>query len=255
MTRTKATVLITGGGSGIGAGLASALHAREAKVIIVGKTRSRLEAVASRHPGMEIEVVDVADSEQVTALAARIVERHPDLDTVINNAGIQTEVDFAGVAPIEPAILAREVDVNLKGLLYVSNAFLPILKRQSKGRLIHVGSGLGYVPLASVPVYSATKAAVHSFTISLRRQLHGSSVQVVEIIPPVVETDLHRGQARKPPNAMTLDVFVKAAMAGLDADKNEIRVGLAKVLGVMSRIAPGLFLNIVNKKRSETDGR
>jgi uncharacterized oxidoreductase len=250
MTVSKTTVVITGGGSGIGAGLAAAFHARGSKVIIAGRTGSRLEAVASRHPGMEIEVVDVADPDQVTALAARVAERHPNLDTVINNAGIQTEVDFAGVAPIEPAILAREVDVNLKGLLYVSNAFLPILKRQSKGRLIHVGSGLGYVPLASVPVYSATKAAVHSFTISLRRQLRGSSVQIVEIIPPVVETDLHRGQARKPPNAMTLDAFVKAAMAGLDADKNEIRVGLAKVLGIMSRIAPKLFLNIVNKKRS-----
>ncbi len=140
--------------------------------------------------------------------------------------------------------------MNLKGLLFVSNAFLPLLKAQSKGRLIHIGSGLSFVPLASVPVYSATKAAVHSFTISLRRQLRGSSVQVIEIIPPVVETDLHRGQARKPPNAMSLKAFVEAAMTGLDAGKNEIRVGLAKVLGVMSRIAPELFLNIVNKKRS-----
>lgn len=243
------TVLITGGGSGIGAGLAAAFHARGAKVIIAGQTVSRLEALAARHPGMEVETVDVAEPEQVAALAARIAERHPRLDTVINNAGIQTEISFAGAASIDPALLAREVDVNLKGLLYVSNAFLPILKRQPKARLIHIGSGLGYVPLASVPVYSATKAAVHSFTISLRRQLRGSSVQIVEIIPPVVETDLHRGQTRKPPNAMTLDAFVKSAMAGLDADRNEIRVGLAKVLAVMSRVAPGLFLNIVNKKR------
>lgn len=243
------TVLITGGGSGIGAGLAAAFHARGARVIIAGQTASRLEAVAARHPGMEVETVDVSDPDQVAALAASIAKRHPGLDTVINNAGIQTQLDFISDAPIEPATLAREVDVNLKGLLYVSNAFLPVLKRQSKGRLIHVGSGLGYVPLASVPVYSATKAAVHSFTISLRRQLRGSAVQIVEIIPPVVETDLHRGQTRKPPNAMTLDAFVKAAMAGLDADHDEIRVGLAKVLAIMSRVAPGLFLNIVNKKR------
>lgn len=243
------TVLITGGGSGIGEGLAAAYHARGAKVIIAGQTASRLEAVAARHPGMEVETVDVADPEQVAAMAASIAERHPGLDTVINNAGIQTEISFAGAASIDPALLAREVDVNLKGLIYVSNAFLPILKRQPKARLIHVGSGLGYVPLASVPVYSATKAAVHSFTISLRRQLRGSSVQIVEIIPPVVETDLHRGQTRKPPNAMTLDAFVKSAMAGLDSGRDEIRVGLAKVLAVMSRVAPGLFLNIVNKKR------
>lgn len=250
MTGAGSTVLITGGGSGIGAGLAAAIHARGAKVIIAGQTASRLEVVAAQHPGMEVEVVDVADPAQVAALAARIAEQHPRLDTVINNAGIQTEIDFTGAAPIDPVVLAREVDVNLKGLLYVSNAFLPVLKRQSKGRLVHVGSGLGYVPLAAVPIYSATKAAVHSFTISLRRQLRGSSVQIVEIVPPVVETGLHRGQMRKPPNAMTLDAFVKAAMAGLDAERDEIRVGLAKVLAVMSRVAPGLFLNIVNKKRS-----
>lgn len=249
MTGAVSTVLITGGGSGIGAGLAAAFHARGAKVIIAGQTASRLEAVVARHPGMEAEVVDVADPEQVAALAARIAERHPRLDTVINNAGIQTEIDFAGAAHIDPIVLVREVDVNLKGLLYVSNVFLPVLKRQAKGRLVHVGSGLGYVPLAATPIYSATKAAVHSFTISLRRQLRGSSVQIVEIIPPVVETDLHRGQMRKPANAMTLDAFVNAAMAGLDAERDEIRVGLAKVLAVMSRVAPGLFLNIVNKKR------
>lgn len=249
MTGAGSTVLITGGGSGIGAGLAAAFHARGTKVIIAGQTAARLEAVAARHPGMEAEVVDVADPEQVAALAARIAERHPSLDTVINNAGIQTEINFAGAAPIDPVVLVREVDVNLKGLLYVSNAFLPVLKRQSKGRLVHLGSGLGYVPLAAAPVYSATKAAVHSFTISLRRQLRGSSVQIVEIIPPVVETDLHRGQKRKPPNAMTLDAFVMAAMAGLDAEREEVRVGLAKVLAVMSRVAPGLFLNIVNQKR------
>ena len=151
--------------------------------------------------------------------------------------------------PPDAATIAREIDTNLKGLIHVSAAFLPLLSRQTAARLVHVGSGLGYVPLAAAPVYSATKAAVHSFTISLRRQLAGSSVQVIEIIPPVVETGLHRGQARKPPNAMPLADFVKASMAGLDAGKAEIAVGLAKVLRIAHRIAPGLFLNIVNKKR------
>jgi len=251
MTKRDAgsTVLVTGGGSGIGAGLASAFHARGATVIIVGRTAERLEAVAARHPGMQTRVVDVANADQVTALAADLALAYPTLDTVMNNAGIQTQLDFTGDAALDPALLGREVDVNLKGLIYVSNAFLPLLKRQRQARMIHIGSGLGFVPLASVPVYSATKAAVHSFTISLRRQLADSSVQIVEIIPPVVETDLHRGQSRKPPQAMKLDAFVKAAMAGLDAGKAEIPVGLAKVLRVTSRIAPGLLLNIVNKRR------
>jgi uncharacterized oxidoreductase len=109
------------------------------------------------------------------------------------------------------------------------------------------------VPLVEAPVYSATKPAVHSFTISLRRQMANSSISVVELIPPVVETDLHRGQSRKPPRALRLDAFVKAAMAGLEAGLEaghpEVRVVLAYALAAGSRIAPGLFLNIVNTHR------
>ena len=112
----------------------------------------------------------------------------------------------------------------------MTNAFLPLLKRQPAARLVHVGSGLGYVPLAAAPVYSATKAGVHAFTVALRRQLRGGTVQVVELIPPMVETDLHRGQTHRPPKAMSLEAFVRAAMAGLDAGRNEVVVGLARVL-------------------------
>jgi len=241
------TVLVTGGGSGIGAGLAAAFHARGSSVIIAGRSRARLEAVAARHPGMVVEEVDVADPAQVAGLADRVLAAWPALDAVVNNAGIQTLLDFRGGASFDAATLGGEVDVNLKGLLYVTNAFLPHLLARPAATLVQVGSGLGYVPLAAAPVYSATKAAVHSFTISLRRQLRGSSVRVVELIPPVVETELHRGQTRRPPRAMPLDAFVTAAMAGLDAGREEIPVGLAKVLRVGSRIAPGAFLNIVNR--------
>jgi uncharacterized oxidoreductase len=243
------TVLITGGGSGIGAGLASAFHKRGAIVIIAGKTAERLREVATRHPGMEVEVVDVGDADQVQALAARVSLRHPNLSVLINNAGIQTLMDFSQPAPIDPAVIAREIDVNFKGLILFTNAFLPLLSKQPSARLIHVGSGLGFIPLAAAPVYSATKAAVHSFTISLRRQLAGSNINVIEIIPPIVETDLHRNQGGRPPGAMKLGKFVAAAMAGIDTAKPEIRIGLAKVLGLGSRIAPGFFLNVVNKAR------
>jgi uncharacterized oxidoreductase len=243
------TVFITGGGSGIGMGLAGAFHARGATVIIAGRNRASLEAVAAKLPGMVVEEIDVADAASVAACAARVAATYPDLSTVINNAGVQQVLDFSGPAPLPAEAIAIEIDINLKGLILVSNAFLPLLKRQPAARLIHVGSGLGYVPLASAPIYSATKAAVHFFTISLRRQLAASPVKVIEIIPPVVETNLHRGQTRKPPQAMRLDAFVNAAMAGLDAGRAEIPVGLAKVLRIASRAAPGLFLKIVNKKR------
>lgn len=245
----KEVVFITGGGSGIGLGLAGAFHARGSTVIIGGRNRASLEAVAARHPGMEVEEIDVADPASVADCAARVAVRHPNMSTVINNAGVQKLLDFSAAAPLAAEDLAEEIDINLKGLILVTNAFLPLLKKQPAARIVQVGSGLGYVPLAAAPIYSATKAAVHSFTLSLRRQLAGSSVKVIALVPPVVETGLHRHQARKPPKAMTLDAFVKAAMAGLDSGREDIPVGLAKVLRIGARIQPGLFLNIINKKQ------
>jgi len=249
MTPEARTVLVTGGGSGIGAALASAFHARGGRVIIAGTTAARLEAVAAAHPGMATFVVDVADPTAVADLARTIGERWPNLDTLVNNAGIQTLFDFAGDTPPAPKAVARETDVNLTGLINVAAALLPLLRSQPAARLINVGSGLAYVPLAAAPVYSATKAAVHSFTVSLRHQLRGTGVSVVELIPPVVETELHRHQPHRPPKAMALDVFTAEAMRGLDSGRPEIAVGLAKVLRTGSRIAPGFFRGIVNKSR------
>jgi uncharacterized oxidoreductase len=240
-------VLITGGGSGIGAGLAGAFHARGTEVIVVGHRRERVEAVAAHHPGMHAEVADVSDPQQVAELAERVGDRWPGLTTVVNNAGIQHLFDFAGPSPLDPAELGREVDVNLKGVIYVANAMLPLLKAQPRSRLVNVGSGLGYVPLAAAPIYSATKAAVHSFTVALRRQLRDSPVQIIELIPPVVETDLHRHLDQIPPRAMELDAFIDAALAGLDAGRDEIVVGLAKALRLLSRAAPSLGIKVVNQ--------
>jgi uncharacterized oxidoreductase len=241
-------VLITGGGSGIGAGLAAAFHARGSRVLVAGHGRARVEAVAAHHPGMEAEVVDVADADQVAALAERVAERCPDLDMVISNAGIQTLFDFAGPGPLDATELDREIDVNLKGVVHIANAFLPLLRGRPRSRLVNVGSGLGYVPLAAAPIYSATKAAVHSFTIALRRQLRDTSVQIVELIPPAVVTDLHRNLDGMPPRAMELDSFIAAAMAGLDAGRDEIVVGLANALRIFSRVAPATGLKVVNQK-------
>ncbi len=238
-------ILVTGGASGIGRGLAGAFHALGARVIIAGRDMRALQAVVAGHPGMEAEHVDVMDSASITALAARMATTHPGLTMVINNAGMQQVLDFTQA--VDPAAIAREVATNLTGLMQVSAAFAPLLMRQPRARLVHVGSGLGYVPLVQAPVYSATKAGVHSFSISLREQLRGTSVQVVEIIPPVVETALHRGQARKPPGVMPLDAFVTKTMAGLASGHDEVRVGLARVLAIGARVAPGLFLRIINR--------
>ncbi len=240
-------VFITGANTGIGAGLARAFHARGATVIISGRHRAALESVARECPGMEVEVLDVAKTSEIAACAQRLAERHRDLNLVINNAGVQRLVSFAGNQPLAVEDLDTEIDINLRGLIHVTNAFLPLLKRQPAARLVQVSSALAFVPLVAAPLYSASKAAVHAFTVALREQLKGSSVQVVELIPPAVKTDLHRNQTRRQINQMRLEDFVGAAMRGLDSGQDEIAVGLAKAARFGSRLAPGGIFRIVNK--------
>lgn len=249
MSGSGAVVFITGGASGIGMGLARAYHARGAKVIIGGRSRARLEAVARDCPGMEVEEVDVGLAADVEYCAQRVASRHPGLDLVVNNAGIQRLVDFGRDAPLELDDLEAEIDVNLKGLVYVTNAFLPVLKRQSAARLVQVSSALAFVPLVAAPLYSASKSAVHAFTVALREQLRGTPVQVVELMPPAVKTELHRGQNREPIRQMSLEDFTAEAMRGLDAGQEEIAVGLARAARLGARFAPRLLFKAVNRPR------
>lgn len=240
-------VLVTGASSGIGAGLAARLHARGAQVIISGRDRARLDAVAARYPGMSVLVMDVADPESVTRGLADVAAHTPHLTTLVNNAGIQRLLDFTAAEPPRVADVASEVATNLTGLIHVTAAALPLLRRAPLSRVVHIGSGLGFVPLAKAPVYSATKAAVHSFTVSLRWQLAGSSVQVVEIIPPVVDTPLHRDMPAAPPMAMPLERFLDRAMRGLDAGKDEIPIGLGRLSQIGARVAPKRLFSLINR--------
>jgi uncharacterized oxidoreductase len=246
---TREAVFITGGSSGIGLGLAQAYHTRGARVIIGGRDAAALERISAAHPGMGFVVMDVADPVAVTAGAALLAEREPGLSLLINNAGVQRLIDFGAASPPAPGVADAEIATNLTGLINVTAALLPLLRGQPAARIVNVSSGLGFVPLVQAPVYSATKAAVHAFTVALREQLRGSSVRVVELIPPIVATNLHRGQGQPPSRAMDLDMFVRAAMIGLDRGHDEVAVGLARVLRVGARVAPGRFLKIVNRAR------
>lgn len=239
-------VLVTGASSGIGAGLAERFSARGARVVISGRDRTRLEAVAARHPGMSVVVMDVADPQSIARAMAEVAATSPQLTTLVNNAGVQRLLDFSAADPPGPAEVESEIATNFTGLVNVTAAALPLLRRAARSRVVHVGSGLGFVPYAKAPVYSATKAAVHSFTVSLRRQLAGSTVQVVEIIPPVVDTPLHRDLPAAPPRAMALDAFLDRAMRGLDAGKDEIPVGLGHVSRIGARVAPKRLFSLIN---------
>ncbi|SFE50154.1 SDR family oxidoreductase [Blastococcus tunisiensis] len=188
MKTTGNTMLFTGGTSGIGLGLALRFAEAGNTVIVAGRRRERLDAIVAEHPGVTALELDVDDPASIAAAAASVGADHPELDVLVNMAGIMLPEDLRD--PGHLAAAEAVVTTNLLGPIRVLNAFLPLLLRQDPATVLNVSSGLGFVPLPLTPTYSATKAAIHSWTESLRVQLAGTPVQVIELVPPAVETDL-----------------------------------------------------------------
>ena len=213
MKPTGNTILITGGGSGIGQGLADSFHKLGNKVIIAGRRQDALEQVASAHPGMQWAVVDVQDAQALEAFAHSMVEKYPTLSVLINNAGI-TGIERLAHRGGDPATAEAIVSTNVLGPIRLTTALLPHLQAQRDATIINVGSGLAHVPLAAFPTYSATKAFIHSYTQSLRCQLERTSVRVLEIIPPAVQTGLGGNDPSipPPPGVMPLQEFIEQTM-------------------------------------------
>jgi uncharacterized oxidoreductase len=197
MNMTGNTVLITGGASGIGLALAEAFLAAGNTVIIAGRRQAVLDAAVAAHPRLIAHVLDVEDADAITAVAAQVTKAHPDLNVLINNAGIMRSEDLLS-PPGFLADAAATVATNLLGPILMTAALLPHLRAQPHATVINVTSGLAFVPLAVTPTYSATKAALHSYTQSLRHQLRATNVEVLELAPPMVQTDLTPGQATNP---------------------------------------------------------
>lgn len=197
MNITGDTILITGGGSGIGRALAEAMHARGAKVIITGRREDVLRETAQANPGMAWATLDITDPRAITAFAATVTRDHPALNVVINNAGIM-QVENLTAAPFDMTVAEATITTNLLGPIRLTAALLPHLRAQPAATVMTVTSGLAFVPLAATPTYSATKAALHSWTESLRHQLAGTPVDVLELAPPGVATDLMPGHAENP---------------------------------------------------------
>lgn len=218
------TILITGGGSGIGRALAEALHANGNRVIVAGRRESSLEAALAANPGMESVMLDVTDPDQIRTVAAQLIDRYPALNVLINNAGVMIAEDLTS-PQWDLTIPESTIQTNLLGPIRMTAALLPHFQQQHSATIINVSSGLAFVPLARTPTYSATKAAVHSYTVSLRRQLEGSPVEVLELIPPAVQTELMPGHATNPA-AMPLDDYIAEVMSLLSQQPSppEVRV-------------------------------
>jgi len=211
MKLTNNTILITGGGSGIGRGLAEAFHALGNKVIIAGRRQSVLEETTDANPGMASVTLDITNSAAIQAFAEEVIELHPSLNVLINNAGISRLEDLK--AQSEDTTKAEAmITTNLLGPIRLTTALLPHLRKQARATIINVTSGLAFVPLPIAPTYSATKAALHSYTESLRVQFKDTPLEFLEIIPPYVQTALGGQAQAADPRAMPLKDYIAETM-------------------------------------------
>jgi uncharacterized oxidoreductase len=223
MEFTANTVLITGGASGIGFALAERFILAGNHVIICGRREYKLKEAQSTYPQLIIRVCDVSKPIERRALATWATETYPGLNILINNAGIQQRIQLQQ----KPAwkTLSEEMAINLEAPIHLSTLFIPHLLKKKRPAIINITSGLAFVPLANAPVYCATKAALHSFTLSLRHQLSNTPITVVEIIPPAVDTDL--GGKGLHTSGVPLGDFTDAVVEQLKAGSIEATYGFS----------------------------
>ena len=244
MKLTGRTILITGGSAGIGLAFALKFLELGNQVIVTGRRQSVLDELKANYPKLHTIQSDVADPAQIAALARRVKAEFPKLDVLMNNAGIMLHKNIKVPAADLDGLIA-EMNINVGGVIRMTSAFIDILAA-NKGTVINVSSALAFVPLPSAPIYCATKAAVHSYTQSLRFQLEETGVEVIELMPPAVKTEL----SDVPGDGVTVistDDLVKDVFAKLKSGKNEICTGQANQLRFMSRVAPGFITGVLAK--------
>ncbi|RRA48805.1 SDR family oxidoreductase [Acidipila sp. EB88] len=226
------TILVTGATSGIGRALAEALHGKGNKVIIAGRRQALLDEVTGRNPGMTGIAVDLSDTAAIAKFAESVKAQFPQLNVLINNAGIAGHEDYtADAVDLERAY--STIQTNITGVVQLSAALLPVLRAQPHSTLMVTTSGLAFVPYPPGPVYSATKAFMHNWLDALRVQLQKTSVEVLELAPPYVQTELGGPQQASDPRAMPLEAYTSEVMQILEQntlEKGEILVERVKPL-------------------------
>lgn len=240
MKLTNRTILITGGSAGIGLAFALKFLELGNRVIVTGRRQAVLDDVKAKHPALHTVQSDVADPAQISTLAQTIKRDFPKLDVLVNNAGISRYKNLS-VSASDLADLMTEVNVNVGGVIRMTSAFIDLLK-VNKGTLINVSSALAYVPLPCLPIYCATKAAIHSYTQSLRFQLEDTGVEVIELMPPAVRTEMTADLPDEGLTLITTDKLVALSIASLKRGAIEVRPGQSAQLALLRRVAPD-FIN------------
>lgn len=224
------TILVTGGASGIGLALAQRFLQSGSTVLVCGRSKERLEEAKAKHPELKTYVCDLAKEKQREKLFTWATREHPRLNVLVNNAGIQRRIRILGE---KWSATHEEIAINFEAPVHLTALFLPHLMKQERPAILNVTSGLAFSPMASAPIYCATKAALHSFTLSLRHQLAGTPVQVIEVIPPAVNTDL--GGAGLHTFGVAIEEFVNAVTMGLREGDPEIAYGYSQRASRASR--------------------
>lgn len=248
MIQSKQTVLITGGGSGIGLALAEKFLQHGHTVIITGRNLTKLESVKAMHPEVHIVQSDVTVDADVRGLVDEIGQKFGGLDVLINNAGTMGLID-TGNQDNDLQQQFKEIEINYHAPIRMLHHFLPMLKKSTGGTLVNVSSGLAYVTFSQAAVYSGTKAALHLWTQGIRPQLKPHGIRVVELLPPIVDTKLADDADLKNNNLkpMSTEKLATVFWKDFNRGKDEIIPGISKFLKFMSRVAPKVIFNQLNK--------
>lgn len=246
MQRSGNTILITGGSSGIGLEMTKQFSARKNTVIICGRNKEALLQAQQLVPGIHIYACDLSIESERIQLATWLTTHHPHLNLLINNAAIVHRENFT-LDPSGYEKAVKEIETNLTAPIHLIHLLLPLLRKKSSAAILNITTGLVYTPRTLYPIYNATKAALHSFTQVLREQIKPDSIEVIEVLFPVVNTPWHQGAA--PKIAIQPKQAVEKMMSGLEKKQTEIRIGAVQLLYFLHRIAPRFAFRKINQLR------
>ncbi len=244
MRTSNNTVLITGGGSGIGFSLAKTFLKKGNQVMIIGRNSEKLELAQSQYPALITYSCDISNRSERDDLILEIEKKHKELNILVNNAGVQVNYpsieDISSIQHIRP-----ELNINLVAPIELTCLLLPILLQKETACIVNITSVLGIVPKKNAPIYCASKSGLHTFSQSLRYQLENTGVKLFEVVPPLVDTDMTQGRGE---GKISPETLVEEFFAGFEKDRYEMNIGKTKILRKLHRLFPKLAENIIKNK-------